>query len=247
MHSRLLSAGLLAITINTALAVPLAPRITDPNPVITQDLLSSLELAPTVADRLTILDKADPAGSYFKYNFNLAANPSPGGGTGLGGSGVLANRKNFPALIGLGVAASVGFLNPCGMNTPHTHPRATEFLTIASGSNVTSGFIQESGETTPITFTLNQYEGGIFPMGSIHYEFNDSCEPAVFIAAFGAEDPGLSRIAQNFFGLAPDIVDSDLGYPSFLDHTNIAKFAPTIPAAFALGTKECLNRCGIKY
>ena len=84
------------------------------------------------------------------------------------------------------------------MNTPYTHPRATEFLTIASGGNVKSGFIQESGETTEITTILNQYEGGIFPMGSIHYEFNDSCEPAVFIATFNDEDPGLSRIAQNF-------------------------------------------------
>lgn len=133
------------------------------------------------------------------------------------------------------------------MNTPHTHPRATEFLTIASGGNVKSGFIQENGETTEITTVLNQYEGGIFPMGSIHYEFNDSCEPAVFIAAFSDEDPGLSRIAQNFFGLNSDIVNADLGYPSFLDQTNIAQFAATIPAAFALGTKECLNKCGIAY
>jgi hypothetical protein len=189
MYTKVFPAGLLALmTIGAVIAAPLSSRVTDPNPVITQDLISSLELAATTADRLAILDKADPAGSYFKYNFNLAANPSPGGGTGLGGSGVLANRKNFPALIGLGVAASVGFLNPCGMNTPHTHPRATEFLTIASGGNVKSGFIQESGETTEIATILNQYEGGIFPMGSIHYEFNDSCDPAVFIAAFSDED-----------------------------------------------------------
>ena len=86
------------MALSTVMAVPLSPRVTDPNPVITQDLISSLELAPTVADRITILNKADPAGSYFKYNFNLDANPSPGGGTGLGGSGVLANRQNFPAL-----------------------------------------------------------------------------------------------------------------------------------------------------
>lgn len=32
-------------------------------------------------------------------------------------------------------------------------------------------------------------------MGSIHYEFNDSCDPAVFIAAFGDDNPGLSRVA----------------------------------------------------
>lgn len=84
-------------------------------------------------------------------------------------------------------------------------------------------------------------------MGSIHYEFNDSCEPAVFIAAFESDDPGFRRIAQNFFGLGQDVVDPDLGYPKFLDHTNIAEFEASIPPVFALGTKSCLDRCGIKY
>jgi hypothetical protein len=188
-----------------------------------------------------------PSDAYFKYNFNLAVNPNPGGGTGRGGSDVLANRKNFPALIGLGVAASVGFLNPCGMNTPHTHPRATEFLIIASGGNVKTGFIQEEGITTELTTTLDKYEGAIFPMGSIHYEFNYNCEPAIFISAFSSDDPGLSRVAQNFFGLNSNVVNADLGYPTFLDQTNIAKFAATIPPAFALGTQACLVRCNITY
>ncbi|KAF4627500.1 hypothetical protein G7Y89_g10653 [Cudoniella acicularis] len=119
------------------------------------------------------------------------------------------------------------------MNTPHTHPRATEFLTIAQGGNVKTRFIQEEGENTELATMLNQYEGAIFPMGSIHYEFNDSCEPAVFIATFSDEDPGLSRTAQNFFGLNPDVVDADLTFPSFLDQTNIAQFEKTIPPAFA--------------
>jgi hypothetical protein len=107
---------------------------------LTFEQLITFPLA-TTAEQITILKEQGPTDLYFKYKFNLAVNPNPGGGTGKGGSGVLANRKNFPALIGLGVAASVGFLKPCGMNTPHTHPRATEFLTIASGSNVKTGFI----------------------------------------------------------------------------------------------------------
>lgn len=218
------------------------------NPTYNRTLNEELEPAVTVADLFAILKKRGPSNAYFKYDFNLAVNLSPGGGTGRGGSGVLANRKNFPALIGLGVAASVGFLNPCGVNTPHTHPRTMEFLTIASGGNVKTGFIiQEEGINTDLTTILDQYEGAIFPVGSIHYEFNDSCQPAVFIAAFSTDDPGLSRVAQNFFGLNPDIVDADLGFPSFLDHTNIAQFQTTIPPAFALGAQGFLDRCGIKY
>lgn len=75
----------------------------------------------------------------------------------------------------------------------------------------------------------------------------DNCEPAIFVAAFSNEDPGLSRAAHNFFLENPDIVDADLGFPAFLDGTNIAQFEKTIPKAFALGAKECLQRCGITY
>ncbi|KAF8852487.1 hypothetical protein BDZ45DRAFT_749583 [Acephala macrosclerotiorum] len=172
------------------------------------------------------LENQGPSDAYFKYNFNLAVNPSPGGGTDRGGSGVLANQKNFPALIGLGVAASVGFLNPCGMNTPHTHPRATEFLIIVSGSNVKTGFIQGGRE-----YRAHDYLGS----------------PVVFIAASSSDDLNLSRTTQDFFRLNPGIVDADLGLLSFLDHINIAQFAATIPPAFALAANSCLDRCGIKY
>jgi hypothetical protein len=178
-------------------------------------LTNQLELATTNIDRLTILKNQGLSDSSFKYNFNLAVNPTPGGDTGRGGFGVAANRKNFPALIGLGIAASIDYMNPCGMNTPYTHPRATEFLTIASGGNVKTGYIMEEGLNTQLTTALDRYGGAIFPQGSIHYEFNDSCEPAVFIAAFGSDDPGLSRVAQNFVNLDPNIVDADLGFRIF--------------------------------
>jgi hypothetical protein len=43
-------------------------------------------------------------------------------------------------------------------STPHTHPRASEFFTIALGGNVKTGFIQENGGMTAITTILNEYE-----------------------------------------------------------------------------------------
>lgn len=110
-----------------------------------------------------------------------------------------------------------------------------------------TSFVQESGLSTPITTTLSLYQGAILPQGSIHFEFNDNCEPAVFVAAFSNEDPGLSRVAQNFFVEDPAIVRADLGWPEFLDGVNIAQFETRIPLAFALGAQECLDRCGIKY
>lgn len=133
------------------------------------------------------------------------------------------------------------------MNTPHIHPRATEFLTIVEGNNVRAGFIMENGIATQMSTTLDRFQGVILPQGSIHFEFNNNCKPAVFMAAFSSEDPGLSSVAQNFFSLDPGILDADLGYPRFLDAVNLAQFEKTIPVSFAQGMKSCFERCGIPY
>ena len=241
------------LLVTTASASPLLTRAPDSssvppsNPPITQDLLNRLQLAASSEDRFAILAAQGPADTWLKYDFNPAFNPTPGGGKGLGGQGDLANRKNFPALIDLGVAMSTGFMNPCGLNKPHVHPRASEFLTLVKGANVKTGLILENGLTTQLSTTLSLYQGAIFPQGSIHYEFNDNCDPAVFIGAFSNDDPGVSTIGQNFFALNPDVVDADLGFPAQLDGTNIMQFDQAIPKSFSLGPKECLQRCGIKY
>lgn len=83
----------------------------------------------------------------------------------------------------------------------------------------------EEGLNTELTTVLDQYQSAIFPQRSIHYEFNDDCEPAVFTAAFRNDDPGLSCFTQKFFCLDADIVDADLGFPDILDRTNTALFA----------------------
>jgi hypothetical protein len=221
------------------------------NPTISKDLVNQLELAGTSVGRFTIIKAQGPA--YYKYDFNPDANSkTTDGGTfiGEGGQGVLANRAKFPALTNLGIAFSMGFMNPCGMNTPHVHPRATEVLTIADvaeGGIVRTGFSLENGIASQFSTELSKYQGTVFPQGSVHYEFNDNCAPATFIAGFNSDDPGLSSIAQNFFDLDPDIVEADLGFPREINGMNIAQFAPTIPPSFALGIQSCLDRCGITY
>ncbi|KAK3675396.1 hypothetical protein LTR78_004906 [Recurvomyces mirabilis] len=218
-----------------------------PNPTYTTEQLSNIKLAMSTADRLKYIQSLGDTDLYFKFDYSIAANPNPVAGAGQGGQGDLSYVGNWPILLDLGVAMSMGFMNPCGMNTPHTHNRATELLIVVQGNNVHTSFIQESGLVTPITTTLNQYQGAVLPIGSIHYEFNDSCEPAVFVAAFSNEDPGLSRTAQNFFGEDGSIVQADLGFLKVFENINIPKFQSQIPKAFALGAQQCLERCGIKY
>ncbi|KAG4218137.1 hypothetical protein PC116_g33383, partial [Phytophthora cactorum] len=76
----------------------------------------------------------------FVFDFNKARKFGPG----EGGEVVTANRKAFPALTGTGIGMAVGFLGPCGFNTPHVHNRATELLIVTKGK-VVSEMVVENG------------------------------------------------------------------------------------------------------
>ena len=92
---------------------------------------------------------------------------------GAGGHTVAASSANFPAVIGNGMAMTIGFLGPCALNTPHTHPRATEFNFVVNGT-LQAGFLEENGAR----FIMNDVPAGsatIFPKGAIHFEMNTGC------------------------------------------------------------------------
>lgn len=100
------------------------------------------------------------------------------------------------------------------MNTPHTHPRATEILYAVNGT-LTSGTIGENGSRFVFN-TVHTGQATVFPVGSVHYQSNEGCEPMTFVckyqlrfvrvwivsyvfffaAAFSYEDPGTLSIAQ---------------------------------------------------
>jgi len=129
----------------------------------------------------------------------------------------------------------------------HIHNRATEMVILVKGKSLQTGFVMEDGDNTPVVNTIGLYQGAIRPQGAIHYEFNDNCEDAIFIAGLSNDDPGVSRIAQNFFIEDAKLIYADLGYPDFISPENITKFADSLPLAFALGAQACLTRCGITY
>lgn len=105
--------------------------------------------------------------------FDFFNPPTAGVVPGAAGHLVLASVSDFPALVGngesiqrwykchcsepviAGVALLAGFLGPCGMNTPHTHPRATEFLYLVNGT-LQNGMITETGSR----FIVNNITGG---------------------------------------------------------------------------------------
>ena len=161
-----------------------------------------------------------------------------------GGAIAASNVGNFPALLDLGISVAIGFIGPCGMNTPHTHPRANEFLTVVEG-RLQNGFILENAFSNETVTTLERFQGTVFPQGSTHYQFNPDCTNVTFVAALSNEDAGVSQTAPRFFGLNPDVLNATLGFPTQLNGADIRTFRNQIPANVALGIDQCLQTCGI--
>jgi len=158
MHT---TAFLAAAVITSAFALPtpafrpLYPRESN-DTANNIDLIHNLELAPTAVDRIALLQASD-----FVYDFLTP--PSNAVTTGKGGHTVRSDRKVFPALIGTGVSMTVGFVGPCGFNTPHVHPRSSEINIIVQGRLGTE-FAAENG-VQPIENILEQYQKTVFPQG----------------------------------------------------------------------------------
>ncbi|KAG9100447.1 hypothetical protein FS749_015314 [Ceratobasidium sp. UAMH 11750] len=76
-------------------------------------LVKELTVAATQSERLAILDEDKD----FVFDFLNAADIKGAVGKGNGGQAVSAKTTTFPALIGNGLAMTVGFLGPCAQNT----------------------------------------------------------------------------------------------------------------------------------
>lgn len=213
------------------------PNIKGPNSNANNtELISALILAPTAKDRIALI----PNDADFVYDFN---NPPAGTTTmGKGGHTVRADRNAFPALVGTGVGMTLGFLGPCGFNTPHTHPRSSEINVVVKGSLVAEFTLENGARSISNRLATNQMT--VFPQGALHTEFNPGCDDALFVAGFASEDPGVQQVAQTFFGLNDDIVEAALGQDAF-DGADLEKFRSLIPANVAQGVEQCLSQCYI--
>ncbi|KAL8264527.1 hypothetical protein R6Q59_022657 [Mikania micrantha] len=91
-----------------------------------------------------------------------------------------------------------------GANPPHTHPRATEILTVLEGS-LQVGFITSDPQNRLITKVLQRGDVFVFPVGLVHFQRNVGLSNAVAIAALSSQNPGVISIADSIFGLTPPV------------------------------------------
>ncbi|KAH8710253.1 RmlC-like cupin domain-containing protein [Phaeosphaeriaceae sp. PMI808] len=247
--SQFLAASIIAVVAVHALPQPQdnANSASDETAILFRDLFT----APTAIERfrrLLVEGETLLSGDALKKLIVFAFTPAFPAPNAKGGATKAANIETFPILTGLGISTTLGFLEPCGINTPHVHPRATEFLTLVEGSNLKFGYVLENGlvgadQNPEVAGALSKFEGTVFPQGSIHFQFNDNCENATFVAALNSEDPGTSQAAQSFFALNAGIVNATLGFPKSIDGKNIEEFRKVIPANLAQDVDVCLAKC----
>ncbi|KAF2034798.1 RmlC-like cupin [Setomelanomma holmii] len=250
--AQIVAAGLTAISAVHALPPPQAAP--SPNPAPTNGdskLLIDLLTAPTALkrfQRLLVQDGSLFTGEELRKNTIFSFNGATTNPGAKGGATKSADIESFPILTGFDISTTLGFLEPCGINIPHVHPRATEFLTLVEGSDLKFGYILENGlvkagSNREIAGYLNKFEGTVFPQGSIHFQFNDSCEKATFVATLDSNNPGTSQVAQGFYSLNAGVVNATLGFPKQIDGQNIEDFREYIPANLAQDVDVCLAKC----
>ncbi|XP_071717793.1 putative germin-like protein 2-1 [Rutidosis leptorrhynchoides] len=121
------------------------------------------------------------------------------------GSNVTAvTVTQLPGLNTLGISMARIDFAPWGINPPHTHPRATEILTVIEGS-LQVGFVTSNPENRLITTVLQKGDVFVFPEGLIHFQKNVGNGYALAIAGLSSQNPGVITIANAAFGSNPDI------------------------------------------
>jgi hypothetical protein len=141
----------------------------------------------------------------------------------------------------------MGFIAPCGLNVPHLHPRANEFLTVVDGLLIGAFVLEEdqlhSGAIPSVEMTLTNFTGMLFPKGHIHWQFNPTCENATFAAGFDNNDEGRVQVAQTFFSIDANVIETATGNQAFLGPSQLATLRNNIPPAFSEQIEACAVAC----
>jgi hypothetical protein len=97
-----------------------------------------------------------------------------------------------------------------------------------------------------VTATLTNFTGMLFPQGQVHFQFNPTCEPAVFSAAFDNNDSGRTQIANTFFSIGfDDVLETAVGNSESLGAAQLDALRGHIPDSFAELMSDCAKACGI--
>ncbi|KAL1550027.1 putative germin-like protein 2-1 [Salvia divinorum] len=173
---------------------------------------------PTSSARVNGQACKSPA-SVVANDFSFSGLHIPGNTSNPNGSRVTpVTAAQLPGLNTLGISMARVDYAPWGINPPHTHPRATEILTVIEGS-LQVGFVTSNPDNSLITKTLQKGDVFVFPVGLVHFQRNVGTGNAVAIAALSSQNPGVITIANAVFGSKPDISSDILAKAFQVDKT----------------------------
>ncbi|XP_057507705.1 putative germin-like protein 2-1 isoform X3 [Actinidia eriantha] len=146
------------------------------------------------------------ANDFFFSGLHIAGNTS----NPVGSKVTPVNVAQIPGLNTLGISMVRIDYAPWGINPPHTHPRASEILTVVEGSLLV-GFVTSNPDNRLITKVLQKGDVFVFPMGLLHFQQNVGYGNAVAIASLSSQNPGVITVANAVFGSNPAIAGDILG------------------------------------
>ncbi|POO01018.1 Germin [Trema orientale] len=203
-----------------ALSLSLLALAYDQSPL--QDFCVADPSRPVLVNGLSCKDpKTVQADDFSSSGFHLSGNTS--NPVGLAVKAVTVSE--LPGLNTLGISLVRFDYAPRGVNPPHTHPRASEILTVVEGS-LEVGFVTSSPENRRITKVLQKGDVFVFPFGLVHYQKNVGAGNAVAVAALSSQNPGVVIISGALFGSTPEMSDDVLARSFQLDK-NVIKHLQT--------------------
>ncbi|XP_076924772.1 putative germin-like protein 2-1 [Bidens hawaiensis] len=122
----------------------------------------------------------------------------------MGSSVTPAFVFQIPGLNTLGISLARLDFAPWGHIPPHTHPRATEILTVLEGQ-IEVGFVTSNPGNRHISKVLKKGDVFVFPVNLVHYQRNVGKKSAVALVALSSQNPGVITIGNAVFGSTPDI------------------------------------------
>ncbi|XP_071727094.1 putative germin-like protein 2-1 [Rutidosis leptorrhynchoides] len=126
----------------------------------------------------------------------------------------------IPGLNTLGISMIRIDYAQWGSNPPHTHPRATEILTVLEGT-LQVGFITSDPQNRLITKVLQRGDVFVFPVGLVHFQRNLGHSNASAIAALSSQNPGVISITNSIFGSTPPISTDFLAQAFHVDNKTV--------------------------
>jgi oxalate decarboxylase/phosphoglucose isomerase-like protein (cupin superfamily) len=154
-----------------------------------------------------------------------------------------ATLDNFPALSGEGLSQRLFSIKPCGINVPHSHPRASELLYAIDAEDLQVGFAEENGGRV-IVNRISTGFSTVVPRGLIHYQINLSCKNATYLVAYSSEDPGFVTVMAQTFLFPNYVLSGTLG----IAEIEVDKLRNGLQASPSVSFQqsECYQRCGLK-